>query len=187
MIVEDNEMTQTIRQTEAYLQYVEEHYMNVQRAWALMKKKCSDHAFVTHDLSRKFLDEEVNRHDLSKLSKAEFTPFRRKFFPTSFDIDKGQIRQEFSLAWIHHQDHNHHHWQRWTKTDYTGAFSQKLHCVHMIVDWVAMGFKFENTARSYFELNHENILIPGWAVRFLYSVFSALEDKEIPIPFDFDD
>ncbi len=46
-------------------------------------------------------------HDLSKLSPAELPHYQRQFFGKA-DDPRGFIR-----CWIHHQNHNDHHWEYW--------------------------------------------------------------------------
>jgi len=46
-------------------------------------------------------------HDLSKLSWAELPHYGRQFFGAK-DDPEGFIR-----TWVHHQNHNDHHWEYW--------------------------------------------------------------------------
>jgi len=46
-------------------------------------------------------------HDLSKFSKHELPHYDRQFFG---DADRPE---EFIRAWVHHQNHNQHHWEYW--------------------------------------------------------------------------
>ena len=44
----------------------------------------------------------------------------------------------------------------------------------MVIDWVAMGFEFGDTAKSYYESNKEKIVIPKWAEEFMYEIFDCI-------------
>lgn len=44
-------------------------------------------------------------HDLSKFSYSEYRHYQRQFF--------GSGSNNFIEAWVHHQNHNPHHWEYW--------------------------------------------------------------------------
>ncbi|MGB1216722.1 MAG: hypothetical protein ACPG5P_02540 [Saprospiraceae bacterium] len=46
--------------------------------------------------------------------------------------------------------------------------------VENIVDWVAMGFEFNDTALSYYEKNKDKIDLPNWAVKEMYKIFDCI-------------
>ena len=41
----------------------------------------------------------------------------------------------------------------------------------MVLDWMAMGYKFGDTAQEYYEKNKEKIELPDWAIEFIYEIF----------------
>ena len=43
-----------------------------------------------------------------------------------------------------------------------------------IIDWVAMGFKFGDTARDYYEKNKAEIELPEWAIVLMYKIFDCI-------------
>lgn len=49
-----------------------------------------------------------------------------------------------------------------------------IHCVHMILDWMAMGMKFGDTAQQYYESNKSRIHLPEYAEEFMYEIFSRI-------------
>lgn len=155
-----------------YLDYFERHYDNVQRAWALINEKCDNGGFrfMYDDFVWNVIDTEVKAHDDSKLSANEFTQYRNYWFPATNE-EKDQA--PYLSAWEHHKDHNEHHWQNWTAkhsaTPYADAF-----LVMNVVDWVAMGFEFGDTAKDYYEKNKEEIKLPDWAVKLMYEIFDCI-------------
>jgi hypothetical protein len=161
----ENLMVKKIIKTREYLDYIEEHYNNVQNAWSIVKDKCKDEKFITDDFEFSLLDQAIKDHDLSKLDKEEFTQYRDKFYQYKEfnNKEKTIINNNFAKACQHHQDKNDHHWETWTKIDYYYPGMQYLHCIHMIVDWMAMGIKFNDTALEYYKRNQDNIHIPKWA------------------------
>ena len=43
-----------------------------------------------------------------------------------------------------------------------------------VVDWVAMGIKFNDTAKSYYEKNKHEIELPDWAIELMYEIFDCI-------------
>lgn len=174
-------MKELIKATREYIDYIEEHYDNVQKAWSIVQEKCSDIEFIANEENKTQLTAEILRHDISKLTAQEFIQYRNKFFPTS-EIDvtakdilnpnKSVVEIGFENAWEHHKTCNFHHWQTWTTIQ--DERYQKINCVHMVVDWMAMGMKFNSTAKDYYEKNKNDIKIPEWAVEFIYEIFNRV-------------
>jgi len=152
-----------------YLNYIEEHYNNVQKAWLLIQDKCKHFSFITDDWLFNQLDNDIKNHDLSKLSKNEFSQYRQFFYPAN---DKEEDKSLYDKAWEHHKKHNNHHWQTWTK--YSNRTNQELALLHNICDWVAMGFMFEDTAKEYYENNKKGIKMPQWAIVYMYKIFDCI-------------
>lgn len=78
-------------------------------------------------------------HDLSKFGPAELPHYGRQFFG-----DKGDP-QGFARAWLHHQNHNPHHWEYWvTRSGHSrgGANAEgvmpmpETYVREMIADWM---------------------------------------------------
>lgn len=162
-----------IEKTRQYLDYVEEHYLNVQRAWKEISNKCKDMRFVWDDYVYFSIDEEVKRHDMSKLSEYEFVQYRKAFYPT--EEETGEGKYDMSAAWENHKANNPHHWENWTMIESDSPYVHEIHCIHMLIDWTAMGYKFGDTAQSYYEKNKGKIILPEWAVGFIYDVFSRIQ------------
>ncbi len=166
------EILAQIKKTREYLDYIEEHVLNVEKAWKEIQDKCSDMNFISDDYLYNLIDTDIQKHDLSKLSEYEFVQYRKAFFPTPLEGKEGEY--DMSEAWEHHKKLNPHHWQTWTE----GGCAWEVHCVHMIADWMAMGYKFNETAQQYYEKNRSKIKLPHFAVRFMYKIFRRIE-KEI--------
>ena len=160
-----------INKTREYLDYVEEHCLNVVKAWKELKIKCKDMRFISDDFVFDWLRQEVMRHDFTKLSAEEFVQYRRHFYPCPFE-QKGSLDE----AWEHHKTSNAHHWEEWTKHEYVDPYEWEVHCVHMVIDWMAMGYKFGDTARQYYETNNGKINLPDYAEVFIYEIFNRIEN-----------
>lgn len=160
-----------------YLDYFERHYDNVQKAWALINERCDNKGFrfMYDDFVWHVIDAEVKAHDDSKLSAEEFTQYRNFYFPAE---NEEKDLDAYLFAWEHHKACNEHHWQNWTvkysKDPYGDAF-----LVMNIVDWVAMGFEFGDTARSYYEKNKETINIPEWGVKLMCEIFDCIYSEPL--------
>lgn len=180
-------MEELLKQTQAYLNYLKEHYAAVKQAWARVQMRCSDFRFVKDDGAREAIGNAVYNHDMSKLSSEEFEPYRRKFFPTSIEagILLKDVRQvwddEFSAAWQHHQDHNSHHWQNWAKRNFTCDVSSELYCVHMVLDWVGRAIQRGRPYSQYYLANVGDIHIPEWAHTLVFEIFERLGDNGIVV------
>jgi len=80
-------------------------------------------------------------HDLSKFTRVELPHYDRQFFGDKDDP------AGFAAAWLHHQNHNPHHWEYWiTRSDHSHGASgavdgclpmPKTDVCEMIADWMA--------------------------------------------------
>lgn len=162
-------MIEKIKKTREYLDYLEEHYNNVQKAWKLINDKCQDMHFIYDDYCYWVIDYAVKHHDDSKLSKEEFTEYREHFYPVD-DKEKCKLDK----AWEHHKDKNNHHWENWTNENKGLDPYPDIYVALTVIDWVAMGFKFNDGAQSYYELNKDKINIPEWAEKIMYEIFERI-------------
>lgn len=154
------EMLQKIEKTREYLDYIEEHYNNVQRAWKEFQVKCKSDRSVSDDFHWGTLDKEIEFHDVSKLSNEELVKYRENFFPTK---SESETKRNLNSAWTHHKEANMHHWENWATKNFHYPNEWEIHCVHMIIDWIAMSYKFGDTATEYYEKNKDEIKIPDYA------------------------
>ena len=164
---------QEIQKTREYINYIEEHILNVKKAWDEIKEKCKDMRFMYDDFYYFSIDGEIDCHDLSKMSEEEFIQYRKAFFPTENEKENGKY--DMSKAWEHHKEKNPHHWENWTTIKKRIDADWEVHCVCMICDWMAMGYKFGDTAKAYYEKNKEQIKIPAEMIPFMYEIFERIE------------
>jgi len=80
-------------------------------------------------------------HDMSKFSPHEFLPYARKFYSNQKDEDT-ELR--WKNAWLHHQNHNKHHWEYWivNKNTREALPMPKKYLIEMVCDWRAFSRKW---------------------------------------------
>ena len=174
--MEKEPMIQIIQKTKEYLNYIEDHYNSVQKAWKIIQEKCDEKCFpfLYDDFKFFTLDKQIKEHDLSKLSMPEFVPYRQTFFPVSPE-EKEKAKTDFAMAWEHHKANNDHHWENWTKDKSMGI---ELCVAHNVCDWMAMGMKFNDTARDYYDKNKSKMQIPEWADTMTCEIFDCVYGVE---------
>lgn len=163
-----------IEKTQEYLNYVKEHVLNVQKAWAEVQEKCKDMSFMLDDFRYFSISDSIDIHDASKFSEYEFVQYRRAFYPTTYEP-----KLNMDIAWEHHKKWNPHHWQNWTTIKPRCDADWEVHCVHMVIDWIAMGYKFGDTARDYYEKNKAEIIIPDRAVSLINEIFDRVYGRAL--------
>lgn len=62
--------------------------------------------------------DQLEVHDWSKWTAAEFPFYTMKFHPGKQDIDETYVNDAFALAWLDHLHKESHHWQHWIFPDY---------------------------------------------------------------------
>ena len=104
--------------------------------------------------------ERVLVHDESKYSEEEFIPYRKNFFPINAE-EKENNKLDFDKAWEHHWKNNSHHWQyRKNKTSFNKDNKEEvLDVLENVLDWMAMGYKFNDRPYQYYENNKNNIVL----------------------------
>jgi len=168
-----------IKAIRAYCDYVEEHLQNIEKAWKVIQAKCKSEKFIWDDHCFWLIDGLVERHDLSKFSPEEFTQYQQKFHPDNPNPsaqEKELIEDNFSKAWEHHKEYNPHHWENWAGKEYYHPHEAICHCVCMIIDWMAMGYKFNDTAESYYLKNRHRIGLTTEWHEFCMRVFKLIKE-----------
>lgn len=160
-----------IQKTREYLDYLEEHVKNVEKAWQIVQEKCKDMCFIYDDFVYGCIDLQIKHHDMSKLSAAEFTQYRKNFFPAK---DEVMCKEEFLNAIQHHKRCNAHHWENWTNIVTNNPYELEINCIHMVIDWMAISFKFGDTAQSYYEKNKYKMNLPAWSVDLINEIFKRV-------------
>ena len=178
-----NRSTKSVRikiQEKKYDEYLLNHKSNIKKAYDEMHE-CS----MIYQLGGEELFDElftrVLTHDLSKYSKIEYNAYRQHFFP----IDKHEFeisQKKYKLAWEHHWKNNPHHWQfRQNKTSFD-IYDRKqvLDVLENVLDWMAMGYQFNDRPYQYYEKNKNHIKLCEQEQKFLeHIIYDGIDRKYI--------
>jgi len=154
-----------------YGKYISEHIKNVKKAWNEFKEKCSD--ILEYPAQVELIDSLIENHDMSKYSSYEFDAYRRYFYPIN-DKEKAESEEDFNIAWKHHYENNPHHWNHWAVTDKDSM--PFVYVVEMICDWQAMGYKFGNTAKEYYESKKDEIILGDKQRKWVETILNLLSN-----------
>lgn len=153
-----NNATNIEQQEKIYREYIDNHRQNVQKAWVNMKSNSECMDLIIKNLNENIIsliDFMIDAHDLSKYQKDEFDAYRKQFYPVTPE-EKELNKDAFDKAWKHHYYNNLHHWDWWYETGNMDNMSLQ-YVVEMICDWEAMGYKFGNTSKQWYEKNKDEI------------------------------
>ncbi len=154
-----------IDSTRKYLDYLEEHLNNVAKAFSELSEACNGKEYwVGDDFTWWTFKAEVEAHDLSKFSKEEFVQYRDNFFHV---CDEDKESSNFHVAWENHKDKNHHHHE--TAEHY-------IDIVHMVIDWIAMSYKFGDNPRDFYNKTKPSMNIDEKLHQYVDELFSHLEE-----------
>ena len=80
-------------------------------------------------------------HDMSKFSSQEFIPYALKFYSNQKD-ENTELR--WKKAWLHHQNHNKHHWEYWivNRNKREALPMPKKYMIEMVCDWKSFSRKW---------------------------------------------
>lgn len=125
-----------------YFNYIEGHIVNVQKGFNLLLEKCPNLFKGLSDDFMKKLRIQIVNHDLSKYQEEEFDAYCNYFYGgEKTDI----VKNEFDIAWLHHQHNNPHHHQYWLLKQDDGEFKALdmpyNYIIEMVCDWWAFSIK----------------------------------------------
>ena len=163
-----------------YDEYLFSHIRNVQRAWSeILRPYLVEQGMSEDELEE--IDFRMKAHDASKLDKEEYKPYAEWFYGEH--PDGGEAKDAFDLAWVHHQNHNEHHWQYWVliqDTDdpkYLSLDMPKEAIYEMLCDWHSFSAKDpESTAYHWYNINKENMLLSDNTISVVDSLIAVFKE-----------
>jgi len=158
-----------------YCDYVENHLININKAFDEIERACNGKDYWLSDYVGYYeFAEDVSMHDVSKFSQQEFIPYVNAFYPISKDK---KIKLDDN-AWTHHKINNEHHHEyiySMNRKDKPGLVEK--HLLHLIIDWTAMSYNFGGTAESYYEKIKDEIDMHQEDRDYIIKVFGWIKDK----------
>ena len=140
--------------TDEYIEYIEEHRLNVWKAYNVIKSIFKEE-IAKFGIGKELASRCLN-HDISKFTDKEFEYYRINYYP----IDKKEKelnKKNYEEAWKHHYIVNDHHWNHWVNGDGSVRDMTMAALFEMLADWTAMGYVFGNTAYEYYSQNKKKI------------------------------
>lgn len=149
-LIDKDESLEKNKKQKEYIDYIENHRLNVQKAFNLFFLPLLDKEnLLLNTVSDEELKEGIKKcavniidHDASKYSDDEFDGYREKYYPTSrekADEDfQEKVNERSEKAWESHYHNNPHHPLYW-KDESTGEFKdmQLEYIIEMICDWAS--------------------------------------------------
>ena len=153
MISDSSNSLEKNQKQEEYIDYIETHRENVQKAYEkyfiplidqdIDLKSCSNEEFQE---GLKEAQNNIGFHDESKYSDIEFEPYRLRFYPTEEEniaLQSADARQQqqvdFEAAWYHHYTNNPHHPKYWVQEDGSIKDMDIKYIIEMLCDWLSFG------------------------------------------------
>lgn len=149
---EDLKDTMTVCERK-YTDYINEHISNINKAF----NQYGEYLANILEIDLYELQMVIQNHDKSKFSKNEFSGYANYFFAGSNE-EKEINKPDMDVAWLHHMNNNQHHPEYWILRDSDGIRPLEMpdiYIAEMILDWTAMGYKFNNTAYDWFNKKEE--------------------------------
>ena len=144
-----NENDDIKKKEEEYLDYINTHKANVEKAWNIIKE--FDNPYIQNNLYD--LNRNIKDHDNSKYDDEEFEYYRKKYFPINDDEANEVMDKIQDIFWLHYSK-NPHHWEYWLdenkELDYTKHNEENIDntimmaYIEMFCDWASFGLKQDN-------------------------------------------
>ena len=162
-----NEMSmEELEKEKEYIRYIDDHVSNVVEAFnkyflpyldmnATIYIAFTTFSFNDFENAIRMKAETIKDHDASKYTDIEFIPYRKHWYPTSYekslsDEEKADIEKSYEDAWTHHYQNNSHHQKYWQNEDGSFRDMDLGSIIEMICDWEAMSKHFgQNTWKWY--------------------------------------
>lgn len=166
------------RKEKEYLKYIENHKDNVIEAFYNLIM-CPDMDWFDWEPIHADLYDRILTHDNSKYSDEEFDAYRKQYYPVN-EEEKILNADMFEKAWEHHWKSNRHHWQaRQNDISRQDELTKEelLDCLENIIDWMAMGYVYNDRPYEFYEKNKYKITLPKAQRDFMEKVIYEGIDK----------
>lgn len=120
-------------------------------------------------------------HDLSKFSRAEWSPYVRRFASgRAGELDHGADPDEWHIAWNHHWHRNPHHWEHWLRFEEgLAVFTMQMpetYVREMVADWMGAGRAYTGKwdARDWYAANKSRLALHPDTRKFAEALLEAV-------------
>ena len=169
------------KKNKEYENYIHDHKINILKAfYEMLTCKNLENIFLDSNIVSKLWERALD-HDDSKYEEKEFEAYRKNYFPID-EQEKNLNKLAFEKAWEHHWKNNRHHWQA-RQYDICEnnelTFEQKIDCLENVMDWLAVGYAFNNRPYQYYEKNKDKITLPQPEKDFIEKIIYEGIDKNV--------
>lgn len=139
-------------------------------------------------------------HDWSKFLPSEWFPYARYFYgnyptwqqmgPHLFNVYTGprkeEIAEQFDTAWLHHQNHNPHHYQYWILKQDDGETKvlpmPQSYQREMVADWMGAGRALgKPDTVGWYEKNRDNIVLHPYSRQHVEMLLGLRDHVDWPV------
>lgn len=129
---------------------------------------------------------QLEQHDFSKWSYDEFLPYAINFQGDKSPVLKGNVKEDFARAWLHHIHHNPHHWQHWIFPDGYCPKDARIengvmimpsaYALEMIADWMGASMAYTGSwdMAEWLYKNMPNIRLHSFTAKYVREVLDML-------------
>lgn len=159
-----------------YDAYLNDHIMNVNNGMQWLIQNVPD---VMKGVSPHILMFRAGYHDDSKYSSDEYTAYDEYFYGNRTQ----NVKDEFDLAWLHHQHVNPHHWQHWLlyqdDGDVKALEMPKQYVIEMIADWWAFSWAKNNLHEifDWYDKNKEKMKLHKNTKKLVEDILKQIKEK----------
>ena len=170
----------TKRKEKQYKKYLKKHLKYIKKAYKKLIHNPNIYLLVDKEILNKLYQRVLN-HDKSKFSSEEFDYYRKYYFPIN-NNEKEENLKDYEKALEHHYQNNSHHWQHRQEKKTFNIYNDEeiLDVLENLLDWVAVGYDFKNTAKEYYDKNKDKIILCKeekiYLEHILYDIFNEEGD-----------
>lgn len=129
---------------------------------------------------------QLANHDNSKWSTEEFLPYAINFQGDKSPVLKGDVKEDFARAWLHHIHCNPHHWQHWifpdgyspkeTKIENGVMIMPSAYALEMIADWMGASMAYTGfwDMTDWLYKNMPNVRLHSFTAQYVRGVLNMM-------------
>lgn len=162
-----------------YDRYIAVHRMNVMSGYYWLKDNLPEVIDICPDDID--LDDQMRRHDASKLNRDEYIPYDAYFYGGE---KTPEVIKEFNHAWLLHIHRNPHHWQYWILMHDAPIADTILpmpnnYVIEMLCDWWSFSWSRDNLCEifDWYEKRKEHIRLNPDTRKTVEDILKKIREK----------